>query len=65
MAVTYIDPRTIKPVTDRLVGEALAAINAAAPSQGEAVADAVDDTDVVAQLNALLASLRAAGVIAE
>lgn len=34
-------------------------------SQGAAVADAVDETDVVAQFNALLASLRTAGVIAE
>jgi hypothetical protein len=33
-------------------------------TQGAAVADAVDDTDIVAQFNALLASLRAAGVIA-
>ena len=32
--------------------------------QGAAVADATDETDVVAQFNALLASLRAAGVIA-
>ena len=31
--------------------------------QGPAVADAVDETDVVAQFNALLASLRTAGVI--
>lgn len=61
---TYVDPRSTKPVTDRLVGEALAAINAAAPSQGDAVADAGDETEVVAQLNALLASLRTAGVIA-
>lgn len=33
-------------------------------SQGTAVADAVDDTDVVAQFNSLLASLRTAGIIA-
>jgi hypothetical protein len=32
--------------------------------RGVAVADAVDETDVVAQLNALLASLRASGSIA-
>lgn len=32
--------------------------------QGAAVADAADETEVVAQFNALLASLRAAGVIA-
>lgn len=32
--------------------------------QGVAVADAVDDTDVVAQFNSLLASLRTAGIIA-
>lgn len=32
-------------------------------SQGAAVADAVDETDVVAQFNSLLASLRAAGII--
>lgn len=32
---------------------------------GVAVADAVDETDVVGQFNALLASLRAAGLIAE
>jgi hypothetical protein len=31
--------------------------------QGSAVSDATDDTDVVAQLNALLASLRASGAI--
>lgn len=31
---------------------------------GAAVADAADETEVVTQLNALLASLRAAGVIA-
>lgn len=31
--------------------------------QGTAVADAVDETDVVAQFNALLASLRGAGLI--
>lgn len=30
---------------------------------GEAVADATDETDVVAQFNALVASLRTAGVI--
>lgn len=30
---------------------------------GAAVADSVDDTDVVAQLNALLAALRASGAI--
>lgn len=64
MAVTYVDPRSTKPVADRLVGAAIAAINAAVPDQGVAVVDAVDDTDVVAQLNALLASLRTAGVIA-
>ena len=34
------------------------------PDAGDAVADATDETDVVQQLNALLASLRAAGVIA-
>lgn len=34
------------------------------PDAGVAVADATDETDVVPQLNALLASLRAAGVIA-
>lgn len=33
-------------------------------SQGTAVADAVDDTDIVAQFNSLLASLRTAGIIA-
>lgn len=33
-------------------------------SQGVAVADAVDETDVVTQFNALLASLRTAGIIA-
>lgn len=33
--------------------------------QGAAVADATDETDSAAQLNALLAALRAAGVIAE
>lgn len=33
--------------------------------EGVAVADAVDDSDVVAQLNSLLASLRAAKLIAE
>lgn len=33
-------------------------------SQGAAVTDAVDETDVVAQFNSLLASLRASGVIA-
>lgn len=33
--------------------------------EGVAVADAVDETDVVAQLNSLLASLRAAKLIAE
>jgi hypothetical protein len=33
--------------------------------QPAAVADAVDTTDVVAQLNALLARLRSAGIIAE
>lgn len=32
--------------------------------QGAAVADATDETDVVAQFNTLLASLRAAGIIA-
>ncbi len=32
--------------------------------QGTAVADAVDETEVVAQFNALLASLRGAGLIA-
>ena len=64
MTVAYVDPRSIKPVTDRLVGEALAAINAATPAQGVAVADAVDDTDIVVQFNALLASLRDSGAIA-
>lgn len=34
------------------------------PDVGVAVADAVDDTDIVAQFNALLASLRAANIIA-
>lgn len=33
------------------------------PPPGDAVADAADETDVVAQFNALLASLRGAGVI--
>lgn len=33
-------------------------------TQGAAVTDAVDETDVVAQFNSLLASLRASGVIA-
>lgn len=35
------------------------------PPAGVAVADAVDETDVVAQFNALLASLRAAGFISD
>lgn len=33
------------------------------PPAGVAVADAVDETDVIAQFNALLASLRTAGFI--
>lgn len=33
------------------------------PPQGAAVQDATDETDVVEQLNALLSSLRAAGLI--
>lgn len=33
------------------------------PPAGTAVADAVDETDIVAQFNALLASLRTAGFI--
>lgn len=40
------------------------AIDERLPTPGTAVADAVDETDVVAQFNALLASLRVAGVIA-
>lgn len=35
------------------------------PPAGVAVADAVDETDVVAQFNALLASLRTAGFISD
>lgn len=34
------------------------------PPQGAAVSDAADESDAVTQLNALLASLRAAGIIA-
>lgn len=34
------------------------------PIAGEAVADAVDESDIVTQFNALLASLRASGAIA-
>lgn len=61
----YVDPRITHPVTQRLVGAALEEITAGIPEQGVAVADATDDTDVVAQLNALLTSLRDVGVIAE
>lgn len=44
--------------------QAANALEADIPPQGAAVADAADSTEVVAQFNALLASLRAAGVIA-
>lgn len=40
------------------------AVATPAPVQGVAVADAEDEAAAVTQLNALLASLRAAGVIA-
>lgn len=43
---------------------ALQQVADALPPQGAAVADAADSSEVVAQFNALLASLRAAGVIA-
>lgn len=60
----YTSPATIKPISDRLVANALEAINAAVPAQGVAVEDATDEATAVTQLNALLASLRTAGVIA-
>lgn len=60
----YVDPRTIKPVSNRLVGEALEAINDGMVKTGVAVEDATDEATAVTQLNALLASLRASGAIA-
>lgn len=60
----YTSPATIKPISDRLVANALEAINAAVPAQGVAVEDATVLATAVTQLNALLASLRTAGVIA-
>lgn len=62
--MAYVDPRSNHPVADRFVGEALAEVAASVPDQGTAVADATDASDVITQLNALLASLRTAGVIA-
>lgn len=58
---TVLDPRV------RLVnpdGTPFTPGEAAAPTPGAAVADATDET-LLAQFNALLSSLRAAGVIAE
>lgn len=49
----------IKALNDKIDG-----IDTSEPFEpGAAVADAVDDSDIVTQFNALLASLRAAGLI--
>lgn len=59
-------PATFAPIIGTTATTAMAGDTVIPPalSPGSAVADAVDETDVVAQLNALLASLRSNGVIA-
>lgn len=63
---TFVNPKTQKPITDRLTGDALEVLSAqiGTMTSGVAVADATDEATAVTQLNALLASLRTAGVIA-
>jgi hypothetical protein len=69
----FTNPKTQKPVSERLTGDALEAINTqvntlttqvGTMTKGVAVANATDEASAVTQLNALLASLRTAGVIA-
>jgi len=59
-------PTTFAPIIGTSANQAMAGNTVIPPalSPGSAVADAVDETDVVAQFNALLASLRSNGVIA-
>lgn len=70
---TFVNPKTQKPVSERLTGDALEAINTQVSAlatqvgtitKGVAVANATDEPSAVTQLNALLASLRTAGIIA-
>lgn len=53
----------IKGAYNTGVSQPASATQAGAVKQAAAVADATDETDVVAQLNSLLAALRAAGVL--
>ena len=55
----------IKGAYNTGVSQPASTTQAGAVKQAGAVADATDETDVVAQLNALLAGLRAAGVLEE
>lgn len=66
MAQTPVDRLVELSMVPELAKEVAAQIDAAASSftPGAAVADATDEASAVTQLNALLASLRAAGIIA-